>query len=152
MSAQKSTSSSSKNNRNKEMRTQKNFLKKVWINHNRSGGVKKRGITSAIRFVKKTEDGNFVVAVARAYNSSPQYCKSIGKKFAKDRMKRYFSLANFNKERYIFTQDYDSPKKFGDYELLPVFMVGPETILDESELIFWHNEVLPNIERQLRNS
>jgi len=145
MYTHKFTSSSK---RNKEMKSfRPSTLDKVWINHNRD-----ENITSALRYVKTNPDGNYVVAVARAYNSMPFYCKSTGKKFAKERMKKYFKLKNFGVDTTyrVFTKEYDG-YAFKMYEGLPIFIMGNETVLNPSELIFWHNEVLPNIERELRN-
>lgn len=142
-------SSSGKPSRHKEFQDARpSVLDKVWINHDKKGRI-----TSALKYVKKTEDGNYIVAIARSYNSMPFYCKSTGKKFAKERMKKFFKLKNFNdgKTYKALTKSYNG-KFFGAWESLPVFIMGKETEMNQSELMFWHNEVLPNIERELRNS
>lgn len=126
--------------------------KKKWITHDRVNNV-----TSIIRFVKRKKDGNYLVAVARAFKS-PQdvnFSRKIGRAYAMDRMDRYFNYYNFIRNTkkganfQVVTDPYNGNPLKARMNGVVTFFVGEESLMNEHELEIWHNVVLPNIEKEL---
>jgi hypothetical protein len=152
-------SSSRFSKRNKEMSDaprKENPLVKDWIIHNMS-----EGITSVIRFVSRTPDGNYHVAVSRALKSvfDKMYSRPEGRRNALKRMSEYYLdyRRNYLKRSYdrrkALSVDVKVPfcadKKVRERVTKTIFVVGPETVLNLHEMEVWSNTILPKIEEVL---
>ena len=128
-----------------------NPLKKFWIIHN-----KEEGITSIIRYVDQLKDGNYMIAVARAFKSidDNMFSRPDGRKHAMERMEKFFTnkyrktsrnrRRPFNVTTHI-RRDKDNKKHIE----ATLFAIGEETILNLHEMEVWHNKILPKIEEEL---
>jgi len=138
-----------------------NCLKKNWIHHNMD-----HSMTTIIRFVEKKDDGNYVLAVGRAYKSpiDKNYSRKIGRETALSRIQKYFRMWNLTNVRndivkdsishFVYGNDYagrPDRKNYRAFDSKVIFAIGDETILTLPEMELWHNKILPKIERELED-
>lgn len=128
-----------------------NPLKKYWIIHDREMGV-----TSIIRYIDQLNDGNYMIAVSRAFKhvNDKMFSRPAGREHAMNRMKKFFSnkyrKTSRNRRRpfSIKSKALRDPVR-GEYEEVTLFEIGEETILSLHEMEVWHNKILPKIEEEM---
>lgn len=147
---QKFMSSSKKGKREMNTKAKDNPLLKNWVIHN-----KEEGITTFIRYVSKGADGNYRIAVSRAFksvNDRNTYSRPIGRTYAGYRMTRFYDQ---DRNRYrdghnemVVTKTRRDPESRKHSEIV-IFAVGEENLLYPHEINVWHETILPQIERML---
>lgn len=131
-----------------------NPLKKFWIIHNRDDGI-----TSIIRYVDQLRDGNYMIAVARAFKSvdDNMFSRPLGRENAMARMKTFFTnryrkTSRSRRRPFSITTHIRRDKNEKKHAEATVFEIGGETILNLHEMEVWHNKILPKIEDELNSN
>lgn len=130
-----------------------NPLKKFWIIHNFE-----EGITSIVRFIDKMRDGNYMIAVARAFKSvdDNMFSRPAGRNNAMMRMEKFFTR-RYNKASRHKRRPFEiighirKDKNNRKHSEVTFFEIGDETALNFHEMEVWHNKILPRIEEELNN-